>query len=51
VGTGRDDRRQLVDLRDPYQRPHIVDEFWWTLCLDTVRKSRLVVDEKHRRIV
>jgi hypothetical protein len=50
VRTGSDDRGQLVDLRDPYQRPHIVDEFWWALCLDTVRKTRLVVDEKHCRI-
>jgi hypothetical protein len=39
--TGREDRRQLVDLRDPYQRPDLVEEFWRALCLYTVRKSRL----------
>jgi hypothetical protein len=50
-GTDRDDRRQLVDLHDPYQRPDVVDEFWRALRLYTVRQSRLVVDEKHRGIV
>jgi hypothetical protein len=36
-----------ADLRDPYQRPDVVNEFWRALCLYTVRESGLVVS--HRR--
>jgi hypothetical protein len=48
--TGRDDRRELVDLRDRDERLHVVDEVRGALGLHTIRESGLVVDEEHRRI-
>jgi len=39
--TGRDDRRELVDLRDRDERLHVVDELRGALGLHTIRESGL----------
>ena len=46
--TRRDDRRELVDLRDRDERLHVVDELRGALGLHTIRESGLVVDEDRR---